>query len=137
MRRLFLPLVIAALWAAAFVGGSFARCECVRAVARAAAVETDRADHACCHAKSAPAEAAHGHGACGKPGCDHCSLKTGHKAQVWAQLADVPVFFAADLGETVPVPAGAGRAAAVLPRAWAWSLPPPDTLLELRCQLLI
>lgn len=133
MRRLFLPILIAALWLASLAGAGWMRARCMReCVAVAQAAE---------HVPPCCARHADRHAAAGKvgrmdPDCPKCKALA--KAQLGvAPPVDAPLFCDTVCGTLQPVVMASAAPVFAPARAWQWSLPPPDTLLNLHCQLLI
>ncbi len=133
MRRLFLPLLIAAFWLASLAGAGWMRVECVRACSQAAMVEV--AVPACCAKHQGPKE---------KAAADCCTTSKCHKCQALNKallaltpMAGSPLFFDTVCARVQPVLMRSSAPLWAPSRMWQWSLPPPDTLFELHCQLLI
>ncbi len=133
MRRLFLPILVAAFWLASLAGAGWMHAQCVReCMAAAQAVEHVPS---CC-AKHADKHEVAGKGGCTTSDCPKCKALA--KAQLAvAATANAPLFFDTVCGTLQPVVVASSAPVFAPARAWQWSLPPPDTLLNLHCQLLI
>jgi hypothetical protein len=144
MRRFILPLLVCALWLASLAGAGWVRAQCVRDCARAAAqaaAQVEAGDACSCCAKHAasggPAakHAKEGRG-CSPADCPKCQAVAKALLAV-APVPDAPLFFDTVCGRIEPVAEVAAAPRVSPSRRWRWSLPPPDTLLGLHCQLLI
>jgi len=141
MRRFFLPLLVCALWLASLAGAGWVRAECIRECSRAAEAQVEVSDEvSCCARHAAPAR----DGAAAPGPSDCCTSAECSKCQAVAKallavvpMPDAPLFFDTVCGRLEPVAAESAAPCVSLSRQWRWSLPPPDTLLSLRCQLLI
>lgn len=138
MRRRFLPILVCALWLASLAGAGWARARCMRACAEAKIAQLEQMEHvpSCCAKLKEAGRAGERHVKADCTTCPKC------KALAKAQLSvtppvDAPLFFDAVCGTLQPVVVASSAPVFAPPRAWQWSLPPPDTLLTLHCQLLI
>lgn len=135
MRRFFLPLLICALWLASLAGAGWMRAQCVQVCARAATAQMEAGITRACCAKYAAPHAVKAEG-CSPAHCPKCQALT-EALLATAPVPDAPLFFDTVCGLVEPVVLASGAPCASPARQWQWSLPPPDTLLGLHCQLLI
>ena len=131
MRRFFLPFLLAALWLASLAGAGWMRADCIRVCAAAVQVESGHA-RPCCAKHGGGAKL----GACAPAQCPKCQA-VAKALLAMAPVADAPLFFDAACGRLEPVVVASSEPVVLPARSWRWSLPPPDTLLKLRCSFLL